>query len=588
MPHRPLLAAGLVATWSAAGLAQTPPQAPAGAAARAEAVLDARVLDLRGEPVPLARVQIADPYDPGQVLAVTVADGEGFVRVRVPSGAPWMVRVTADGHATCDTKVPEAHGAVLRVHDAATVRGVLRTRGGAPVAGAIVRACTLGRAVHADLSAATAAGGAFTIAGMPLGPTVVVAAVPGEGLCEARLTLAADAELALAPAQQQTTSLELVVDGLPPAACERAVIRLAPHGWYTHLPPPWQRPRLDAEGRCRLLELPMDDFTLQVHAPGFRFSPTSARLRNGDGPHRVHLVATVAQPPRASTTVHVTLRDDGGGPLQNLRLALRGAAPDALATTDAHGTATFATALGRGDRATVELLDPQRVFEQPPRAGRPWFAIGSAVKRELTLDPDATPTLRTLRACRVRGRVLSPERRAVPFATVELEYHREDLQPQWGLVQRAQCARDGSFELAAIHPLRAAVRVRAHSEAGALATAPFHLEDPGARVELPDLVLAPAAVVEGVVRGANERPLPGVRVWLRDWDFDGGHQRTGRIQETITDRMGRYRFPGVAPGGAWLQLLADHAEKQPRGRAVEPFLVEPGRVYPHDLEVPAR
>ena len=92
--------------------------------------------------------------------------------------------------------------------------------------------------------------------------------------------------------------------------------------------------------------------------------------------------------------------------------------------------------------------------------------------------------------------------------------------------------------------------------------------------------------IEGTVVDALQQPAPGVRVWLRDWEFEHKGQKSASIVEVVTDRLGRYRFVGVPPGGKWLQLLV--AEQNSSERAVEPFEVEAGKTYVHDLQVPAR
>ena len=102
----------------------------------------------------------------------------------------------------------------------------------------------------------------------------------------------------------------------------------------------------------------------------------------------------------------------------------------------------------------------------------------------------------------------------------------------------------------------------------------------------PDLELQPPAVIAGVVRDADGIPAPGVRVWLRDWNMLANSQRSGSVTEVITDRQGRYRFVGVPPGGAWLQLLATEAATF--ARALDPFEVEPGVTYERDLQLPAK
>jgi hypothetical protein len=93
-------------------------------------------------------------------------------------------------------------------------------------------------------------------------------------------------------------------------------------------------------------------------------------------------------------------------------------------------------------------------------------------------------------------------------------------------------------------------------------------------------------VVEGRVLDPKGQPVPGVRVWLRDWDMKHGTQRSGSVIERITDREGRYRFQGVALGGAYLQLLPGTDRTEQTVDAGNRFEVEAGKTYTVDLELP--
>ena len=118
---------------------------------------------------------------------------------------------------------------------------------------------------------------------------------------------------------------------------------------------------------------------------------------------------------------------------------------------------------------------------------------------------------------------------------------------------------------------------------GAATSESFSLADIGGDVRLPDLLLTPPASVEGVVKDADGKPQPGVTIWLRDWDLNTGRQASGSVTEVITDKLGRYRFLGVPPGGAWLQLVKSEQDRN-KAVVVEPFEVEPGKIYTFDIE----
>ena len=104
----------------------------------------------------------------------------------------------------------------------------------------------------------------------------------------------------------------------------------------------------------------------------------------------------------------------------------------------------------------------------------------------------------------------------------------------------------------------------------------------GTQAAVPPLTLAPPAIVEGTVRDEAGAPVAGMAVWLRDWNLETGGQRSGSVTEVITDTHGRYRFLGVPVGGAWLQLVPEEDMRAFR-KAVEPFEVEAGKTYTHDI-----
>ena len=81
----------------AAGLCtQEPKTAPA---AETTATLEGRVVDLRGEPVPLASVWIATWQEPDKALARGTCDGEGCFRIgRVAVGEPSVLIAVSTPH----------------------------------------------------------------------------------------------------------------------------------------------------------------------------------------------------------------------------------------------------------------------------------------------------------------------------------------------------------------------------------------------------------------------------------------------------------------------------------------------------------
>jgi protocatechuate 3,4-dioxygenase beta subunit len=113
---------------------------------------------------------------------------------------------------------------------------------------------------------------------------------------------------------------------------------------------------------------------------------------------------------------------------------------------------------------------------------------------------------------------------------------------------------------------------------------PFALAAAGAKVDLGTCTLRAPVVVEGVVRDAAQRPVAGQSVWLLTID-PGPPRLHPPIEhvETLTDREGRYRFVGVAPGPVWLQLRADGWPA--RTVTVDHFAAVPGDRCTRDLVV---
>lgn len=572
-------------------LAALPAQGAAPAAAPAEATvsLEGRVVDLRGEPVPAAKVWVVTWREPDVALARGMCDGDGFFRIgRVPKQDLLQVRATATGKDVASVGVQVGTPLKLRLHEAATVRGVLRDAKGAPVAGAIVRAADNARGLDsADAFATTGEDGAFRLTDVPLAPMRIAAVVPGEGLYAADVGVAGDTDVTLQREPGKTTSLTIVVVDLPADAVARTGVSLWPNGAYSRLPPPWHRPQLLADGTCRLRDLPDTDYELQPTASGLAFEPAKQRVKAGAGPHEVRFVAR----PVGSEAQQCAARlcDAAGKPIEAVKLSLRAAnsSQRTEATSDAEGKLRFASHLGSGAQAVIESLDDRWVLDQE-KDGNARFDRHSFSQHACTVDPRTTLELRAVAACSAVGRVLLPDGRPAAFVRVSLESDHPGSMPHWQSFASATTDRSGVFQFRRVHALDEAVRILVESDEGAAAGEPFRLQRAGDQAKVPDLKLAPPARIEGIVVDAQQRPAPGVRVWLRDWEFARNSQKSGSVVEVLTDRQGRYRFAAVPPGGAWLQLLVGIDERASMQRAVEPFEVEPGKTYTHDLQVPAK
>jgi len=388
--------------------------------------------------------------------------------------------------------------------------------------------------------------------------------------------------------ERPSTSIELAIAGMPKELLPSVRVLMLPNRAGSMLPPPWQRPEFGNEPALTLRDLPDTDYELSLTSPTHALAPGKVLLEHGKGPHRV---AFTAAPIRGEAMrCPARVRGPDGAPIAGIKLECRrsNGGASAVATSAADGTLAFASPLAKGTDVVVYSLDDRWVFDQDKHG-----LIGDHDRRflpkhECKVDPTTTLELRVIPACTVTGTLLLPDGRPAAFVEVQLQESRAGRWPQWMGMAWAVTDRDGRFAFHRLHPLTDPVRVDTTSTAGSATSEPLVLADAGAHPDVGSLRLDAPAVVEGVVRDGQQRPAPGLRVWLRDWDLDKGQQRSGSVVEAVADRQGRYRFVGVPVGGAWLQLLVGYDERHTTDRVVEPFAVEAGKRYVFDLQVPAR
>lgn len=107
-------------------------------------------------------------------------------------------------------------------------------------------------------------------------------------------------------------------------------------------------------------------------------------------------------------------------------------------------------------------------------------------------------------------------------------------------------------------------------------------------IRLPVARLTQPAIIEGVIRDANQRPVPGVRVDLFTCDLARRDATNHHVDGTISDRFGRYRFLGVAPAGHSLRMQVDPDDRPADSIWFGRFEVAPGQVLTHDLGLPVK
>jgi hypothetical protein len=541
------------------------------ATAAAQSVrVEGRVVDVRGEPVPAASVWLTDIAEGAPARERANADGDGcFLFAHAPVRSAWCVCATAPGCCTAFAVVQDENpvpAVVLR--EAVTVRGVLRDRAGRPVATAVVEAVG-DRELEArtlPVRAITAADGTFALAGAPLGPLAVGAVVPGEGLAWQRVTAHGDCEVELAPWSGKTTSIEIRIADLPPAAVAAARVELVPYGnqaidW---LPSPWRRLACDAKGRVLLPDAPDLDYLVRADAPGCVVNPRASGLYRSHGPHRVELRAEASGV--GVRTATGTLHSASDEPIAGVRLRVDVAGDVIEVTTDGNGVFQFAHQRTSPTTCLFVLLDDRWVLDNFDPA----------------FTPDRPIYLRAVAPCEVAGALRLADGR--PASLVEIDIEAETRDGTWLRHARGRTDRDGRLQVLRLRETPRALRLAVAGRHGTFLGEPFALPAPGTKVDLGTSTLRAAVVIEGVVCDAAQRPVAGQGVWLLTTDPRRPvlHPPDPHV-EALTDREGRYRFVGVAPGPAWLQLRRDGWPAV--GVTVDRFTAEPGERCTRDLAV---
>ncbi|MCU0864977.1 MAG: carboxypeptidase regulatory-like domain-containing protein [Planctomycetes bacterium] len=569
------------------GVQPAPAQEPA---APETMVVEGRVVDMRGEGVPAAKVWVTTWGEPHTVLARGGADGDGFFRIgKVPKLENLQVRAASEGYCTGVEYLGNGSVATVHLQSATTVRGTLRDRAGKPVPNTTVCARVHGRVLdYVMVLAKTDAEGRFELAAVPLAPIHLAAWIPGDGLAQTMLHMARAMDLELRPDATPTTRLVVQIDGVPADALGDITLSLLPYvdGSLRELPPPLNHLRPSA-AESVLDAMPDCEYRVSPSSTKWAFAPRERKAEPGKGPHVLKFTGTPRRDSKLACPIVVTGPD--GKPAAGVTFVMRASngGNRSRGTTDADGKLTLESPLGIGTEAILYSVDERWVTDQEKiaRANR-YLDPRDLNDHEFVVDPSKPVEVRLAPASSVAGRLLRADGRPAAFVSVELEESRPNRMPLWMGLAYATTDRDGNYRFPGLHHIAAPLRVHSASVLGEWAGEPFDLSKPGTVVKLPDAKLGEPATVEGVLRDAQQQPVGGVRVWLRDWDMVRGSQSSGSLVETLTDAQGRYRFLGVPLGGAWLQLLAEPGERNAWEKAVEPFEVEAGKTYTFDLQLP--
>lgn len=594
-----------VLAWFCLGLAVAP-RTQGDHAPPATGRIEGLVVDALAQPIAAADVWLVDRE--GQRGPSTKTDGSGLFmlpKLPLPENGYWRVRATAPGYIEVDASARASQGvgtARLQLFDAARLTGQIVDQDAKPVAGAeVVVSFNRSRAARTRCVATTDAEGKFALDKAPVGYLNVRAIAPGFECTasEVHVTGKAEGEPPLRVVLTPGTGLDLEVEvtGLSAEEAQKATVSLLPYldGSLQDLPPSLLRGALDGSGKWRVRGLPKAEYKVSVSAPDASFEPREvtmypqfrgARLIAPPAPPTEVPIARFRAHRNQSVMLRGRLLDEAEKGIEGETIVARASngGREAVASTDKDGAFTLQSPLAPGVDCVFFLRNSEWITTQAPPADVPHFDRRDLLWHRAKVDPNTELVLRAKRPALVRGRLVDGEGRPVRWMAVQLEESRGSRLPTWMTWTRAISARDGTFTFR-VPELGDPVRVLIEGPAGTAVSGEVELRW-GKTSTVGDLVMTPAAAIAGTVRDAQQQPVAGARVWLRDWDMGTGQQKSGSVVETITDRQGRYRFVGVPPGGAYLQLAL--RDERMLDKAVEPFEVKSGEQLQFDLVCPDR
>ncbi|MFL6291421.1 MAG: carboxypeptidase regulatory-like domain-containing protein [Thermoanaerobaculia bacterium] len=275
--------------------------------------------------------------------------------------------------------------------------------------------------------------------------------------------------------------------------------------------------------------LRVDDEPVEVDDEGrFRFSLSP-------GEHEVRAEA----PDRAPDERRVTA---AGDPIDlDLELGRPGAIAGRIADVAAREYVSLGLQDGSRESSAEARADEQGRFQLTGVAAGAWTlmatdSLGRTIERQVQVEEGretAVPELRFPPLPAVRGRVLDPEGRPIPGASLSFEQEREQERLRvWAVADTqgrfATRLTDGTWTL----------RAEPNGFAPAMATVAV---EGGAPVDVPELRLARGVALSGSVAGLAPGEIPYVEATSEDGAWERG----------ILAKDGTYRIPDLGPG-TWI------------------------------------
>ncbi|HEX6810257.1 MAG TPA: carboxypeptidase regulatory-like domain-containing protein [Planctomycetota bacterium] len=569
---RSLRAVGIAIALGSAVLAQQDPPI----------TLSGRVVDMRGEGLPVAKVWVQSREVTGSTWT-TQTDGEGYYRLRVPRSGAWRLHAQTTGYSHVAHFLHEPFAPMrVVVHETATLCGVLCDAAGKPAGGVVVFAEPALTPTETVALATTDQHGRFELGGVPLGPNRIVAWIEGQGLVTTTLRVVGDGPVTLEPFAGATTSLSVELKDVPEADRSRVTLTLTVNldnggiSGRPELPPPFFV-RGVAAGGWRLDHLPQGEQIVNAYATGIRFRPGGLTTPPGKGPHEFEFVAKWPEP--KPTTVRATVLDATGAPVAGLRVGYYGTSysPRVEATSTADGQLSIESPWSI-EEGSLHSLDERWLLRWRSRATLP-------EKRMLLRAQTDRIEIEAVRACSITGSARRPDGQPAALARVRLWSADRASSPPWQRLAETWTGIDGEFTFTWLVADERRLRLTIDSQDGLLRQDGVTLPAAGATKALGELRLEAAAAVEGVVRTPDGSPAIGLRVDLCDFDAKAGRHGAGHNALVVTDSRGRFRFLGVPAGSA---QLAVWPERPGFLRPEPPFEAEAGRTHQFEVLEPRR
>ncbi len=497
-----------------------------GAQGNPETVLQGRVVDVLGDPVPAATVAAIAH---GVTVARTTTDGEGVYHLsRVPArGAE--IRFTAPGKA--EVCVPwrgpgAPHFRNETLEDADRLYGRVTNAAGGAVAGATV--IVVADRFHGE--AVTDAGGRYELAAVPL-RAVLVRAWAATGRAERAVRLVGTTRCDISMPARTPGTRCVRVKGLPAEAVATARVEMT----SSDLALLTNRGRVPLRADSTAEVTPTECCLVHLVAPGFDATPAGYLLTAGDAPIEFEVA-----PFTCTTILKGRVVDGHSRPIAGYRLAARDRSSCDLGSVvigaDGHFTLPVPIQSRAFCRLGLELSGWQLVGETMAIAdGFSWVSV--------TADPQALVDLCVEPTCELRTELRGRGGAWLVLAEVVIA---DAEQPHKAFV-RAISDRMGNVE---VHLPVGDYELFATGNDGQIARADVRVAASRGAAAVPWQVL-PSGTIEGQVLDVEGQPMPGIELYLAAQELQGAtmeHASSRLSCRVLTDRNGRFRGRGLSPG----------------------------------------